>query len=211
LSDLPRYPVDTIMPDGMLQRIGARLTEKRILRLLAVLVVFTGCATANTVTFTTTLVTPGAPGVAVWENDYTLSGFSFVQYEDFQLLFDPAVFQTLLNGAATPSSDWDLLLVQPDPGLPAAGVYDMMALANGPSFAGPFSVQYMLLGSTPPASQVYQVLQLDSNGNVVGDSLEIGTALAPSGAVPEPSSLQLYAIAGLGVVVLRAARCRRRA
>jgi hypothetical protein len=199
------------MPDGMLQRIGARLTEKRILRLLAVLVVFTGCATANTVTFTTTLVTPGAPGVAIWENDYTLTGFSFVQYEDFQLLFDPAVFQQLLNGVAIPSSDWDLLLVQPDPNIPDNGVYDMMALGNGPSFSGPFSVQYTLLGSTPPTSQVYRVVQLDSNGNVVGDPLETGLALGPSGAVPEPSSLQLYTIAVLGVVVLRAVRRRGRA
>jgi hypothetical protein len=197
------------MPDGMLQRIGARLTEKRILRLLAVLVVFTGCATANTVTFTTTLVTPGTPGVAVWENDYTLSGFSFVQNDDFQLLFDDAVFVSLLNGVANPSSDWDLLLVQPDPGVPAAGVYDMLALVDGPSFSGPFSVQYTLLGSTPPVSQDFQVVHYGDGGVTLIDS---GRAtLAPSGAVPEPSSLQLLTIAGLGVVVLRAARCRGRA
>ena len=198
------------MPDGMLQRIGTRLTEGKILRLLAVLLVFTGCATANTVTFTTTLVTPGIPGEAVWENDYTLTGFSFVQNDDFQLLFDDAVFGSLLNGVANPSLDWDLLPFQPDPTIPAAGVYDMLALVGGPSFSGPFSVQYKLLGSTPPVSQDFQVVHYGDGDVTLIDS---GRAtLAPSVAVPEPSSsLQLLTIAGLGIVVLRAARCRGRA
>jgi len=195
------------MPDGFKERTGASQAAPRLVRLLLALVLTTGCGTAASITFVTQLVTPGPPGAAVWENDYTISGFNFVQNRSLQLLFDAATYESLMNGVASPANDWDLLVLPPDPAIPAAGVYDMMALVDGPSFSGPFSVQYTLLSNAaggPPTSQGFQVVQYDSDG-LAGPPLESGTAA--SVAIPEPAAGWI-AIAGLSALLARAARRR---
>jgi len=179
------------MPDGSSKVIAARL--------LAILLISAGCLSATQITFTTSLVTPGAPGTAIWEYDYTLTGFSFVTNEDLQILFDPTLFGTLQNGIAMPAGDWDLQTFQPDPGLPDNGVYDLLALVDHPSFTGPFSIQFTLLGDVPPVSQSWKVVQLDSNF-APGPVLDSGTA--NSSDLPEPAAAWL-GIAGLSVLVAR--------
>jgi hypothetical protein len=203
--DFPRYPMDTTMPDGYYKNIGGGFAGGQWLCALAVLIISTGCATAETISYTTTLITPGVPGAAVWQNDYTFSGFNLGLREAIQLQFDVMAFQSLSNGVALPASDWDLLVLQPDPGAPHNGVYDMMALVDAPSFAGPFSIQYTLLPdvAAPPSTQGYQVIQYDSD-YMPGPVLSTGTA--SSTTVPEPASIWLAAAAAAGLIRCAARR-----
>jgi hypothetical protein len=194
------------MPDGFVRRIRAARAGLVLSRLLAVLILATGCLSAAQITFLTTLVTPGSPGAAVWQNDYTLTGFSFVTNEDLQIMFDPTIFQTLSAGVANPTSDWDLLVLQPNPAQPFDGVYDLLARLDGPAFTGPFSIQYTLFGEAPPTVQPWQVVQLDSSF-IPGPILDSGVADNPG--IPEPGTIWL-GIAGVCLVALGTARRRGR-
>src|SRR5690349_13348244 len=120
------------MPDGFVKRIRATRTGIALSRLLAVLVLATGCLSAAQITFVTTLITPGLPGTAVWQNDYTLTGFSFVTNEDLQIAFDPEIFQSLSAAVANPASDWDVIILQPLPSTPDPFVYDLLSKVDGP-------------------------------------------------------------------------------
>ena len=177
------------MPDGLISRIRAAL----------LVLVLTGCLSAAQITFITTPVAAG------WQNDYTFTGFSFAAGDDLQLFFDPAEYDQLLNGVALPVSDWDLLLIQPQPAVPDNGRYDLLAVVDGPSFSGTFSIQYTVTGNAPPVAQPWQVVHFNSDfqpGPV------LGSGTATTSGIPEPATIW-FGITGLMLIVL-GTTCPRR-
>ena len=135
-------------------------------------------------------------GPRTFRYTYHLSGFALQVNQELDIHFDPLLYGTLSNGVA--SSDFDLILLQPNnpPGFP--GDYSALALVNNPSMAGPFSVDFVYLGlGQPSAPQAYSINQFSENHNFLG--------IVASGVigVPEPASVWLV---GLGVLLLLLAR-----
>lgn len=138
---------------------------------------------------------------STWQYDYqivndTLGG----PLAEFTLFFDPTRYVDL---AVTVSpAAWDLLVVQPDPGLPADGFADALALGAGLASGGALnglSVSFRYSGSGTPGPQVFTVVN-----PVTFATLEAGM----TAAVPLPAGVWLLAT-GLGAVVARARRRSR--
>ena len=92
-------------------------------------------------------------------------------------------------------SGWDLLLIQPDTGIPAAGYFDGLALADGIALddaLGGFSVTFDYLGAGTPGSQLFSIVNPNSF-----DELDSGTTKRFS--VPQPGTLPLM-LAGMGAL-----------
>ncbi len=126
-----------------------------------------------------------------WEYSYEISNDTLaVDIEEFSIYFDFTLYENLAIGS-TPSN-WDPLLLQPDPGLPDDGIYDALALsagiAPGDSLGG-FSVLFDYLGTGTPGNQAFDIL--DPFTFAVLDSGT--TQQATSAAVPEPSFWMLLA------------------
>lgn len=120
---------------------------------------------------------------------YSISGFTFQANQELDIFFDPLVYDTLFNGKA--SSDFNLLLFQPNnpPGTP--GDYSATALVNNPSLAGPFSVDFTLKPGGQPGPQPFTIFDQNFTPITSGFTTPQGV-----GVVPEPASLSL-AFAGL--------------
>ncbi len=85
----------------------------------------------------------------------TLSPFDRGAGFGVSVLFSPDLYAGL--EAPTPSSDWDLLLIQPDPALPDFGRYDLQARVASPSVAAPFVLSFVWLGSGEPGANPFEV------------------------------------------------------
>lgn len=144
----------------------------------------------------------------VYEFTYFISG-TFSANQEIDILFNPSLYTALTNGQANPSSDWDLMLFQPNvpPGQP--GDYSAYAQVNNPSLAGPFTVDATYTGSGQPGSQHFMIQQFDSSGMNVISQIDSGwTTPYNADPVPEPSSVFLSAV-GLSVLgVFKAVRRR---
>ena len=83
------------------------------------------------------------------------------------------------------NADFDLLVVPPDLALTSNGFYDAQALRNAPSFADPFKVRFVWLGTagTSPGAQPVTVYNADFSTQSQGQT------------VPEPSTLVLLVAA----------------
>ena len=91
------------------------------------------------------------------------------------------------------NADFDLLVAQPDLALHSNGFYDAQALRNNPSFAAPFKLRFVWLGTagTTPGAQPYTVYNADFSTQSQGQT------------VPEPSALALVlAVQGATVLVV---------
>ena len=80
------------------------------------------------------------------------------------------------------NADFDLLTVQPDFNLSSNGFYDAQALRNNPSFADPFKLRFVRLGTggATPGAQPYTVYNTDFSTQSLGQTT----------SVPGPSALQ---------------------
>jgi hypothetical protein len=149
--------------------------------------------------FGSVLATSGTIGYEVtslggneYQYSYFLSGFSFNQNEAFDIQFNPALYAdgSLISGVA--GSSFTLSLLQPNsPFSGNPGDYEAESNVNGPSLAGPFTVDFSYSGVGLPGPQSYVLEQFDSN-NIFIDDVGSGTTTA----VPEPGALSL---AGLGL------------
>ena len=112
-------------------------------------------AHAVTVTFSATPL-----GGTSWRYDYVLTNDTLaVPVEEFTIYFPPNLYANLLAGA-TPG--WDILVVQPDLGIPDDGFYDGLSIglggiAPGGSASG-FSVTFNYLGGGAPGAQPFEVV-----------------------------------------------------
>jgi len=146
-------------------------------------------------------------GNNVFRYEFFPIGLGLMQFQDFDVQFDAALFSGLSNGVA--GSDFRLALLQPGNPLGAPGSYSALALIDNPSLAGPFSVDVNWLGSGAPGSLPFFIHQFDASGRILetigSGSLE---AAGPVGA-PEPAS---WLLGGSGLVIgglLRKVRASR--
>jgi hypothetical protein len=119
-------------------------------------------------------------------------------FSGFSVYFDPALFANL--ALADSPSGWDSIVLQPDTGLPAPGLFDTLALdlADLPAVGatqGGFRVTFDWLGggAMEPGRLRYTIN--DENFQVLAEGL----------TVPEPSSILLASL-GLGGLALRRRR-----
>lgn len=139
-----------------------------------------------------------------WEYTYTVTNDTLASdIELIDVFFTLGLYENLAP-TVTPAG-WDPLVFQPDPAIPADGLYDVLALfvpgiAPGDTLGG-FGVQFDFLGTGTPSDQFFEIVDPFTFAPVDSGSTQASsTGPAP---VPEPSTIWL---AGIGLVGLFGAR-----
>lgn len=100
---------------------------------------------------------------STWQYTYTVTNnLSSVNLSEFTTFFALGEYSNLTLMSAP--GNWSPIVAQPDPGLPADGFYDSVALDSGltkGSSQGGFSVEFTYNGPGTPGSQVFNFV--DSN------------------------------------------------
>ena len=135
---------------------------------------------------------------------YVVSDFTFALDQELDIRFDPTLYGTLSNGAA--GSDFAVLLLQPNNPPGAFGDFSALALAQNPSLAVVFSVDFTFLASGKPGAQPFLVNQFDASGNFVSTLTSGSTTLQET--APEPACLLLTGAGLLMTAMLRSIRRR---
>jgi hypothetical protein len=136
---------------------------------------------------------PDAGPLDVWSYTYRVSGRTFAKGEGLSVLFEVGSHSNLLSPPPIVNADWDAIVLQPDPLLPAPGRYDAQAQVDAPSLADDFGVAFAWLGAGAPGAQRFEIYGPDFQ------TLETGTTVP----VPEPASAVGLAL-GLACLALRA-------
>lgn len=123
------------------------------------------------------------PGTDLWQYSYSVQDFVFPAGFGFSILFDYTRYGRM-EPPAPAGDDWDVIVLQPDPALPADGLYDALALMGSPSLSNAFVQTFVWLGPGTPESQPFAVY--DSSFQTIDTGLT---------AVPEPSTGMLMTIA----------------
>ena len=143
------------------------------------------------------------PGQDLWEYSYQVSGLALTTGQGFTIFFDFSRYALLQHPPPLVNADFDLLTVQPDPALNSNGFYDALALRNNPSFADPFRLRFVWLGTagSTPGAQPYTVYNADFSTQSQGQTTN----------VPEPGAIALLLItAWLAAPAASRTRGRRR-
>ena len=134
---------------------------------------------AATILYTATDVADLVPGQDLWEYRYVVSGLTLTAGQGFTIFFAPNLYTLLETPPPFVNADWDALTVQPDVLLNSAGYYDALALRTNPSFADPFKLRFVWLGTGTPGAQPFTVYDTDFSTISQGQTTTI----------PEPSGL----------------------
>jgi hypothetical protein len=136
-------------------------------------------------------------GTNQYRYDYTVTDLTVAAFHDISIEFDASLYSALTNPAA-PSADWDILLLQPDVPSGATGFFDALALVDGASLNGVFSVEFTYLGGGTPGPQPFSILLFADDGETLLDVVQTGVTKSRT-PVPEPtvSVLALIAVGGL--------------
>lgn len=177
----------------LLKKMAARAAVASLLALG----LFLPCAWATTIGYHSVHL-----GGTQWRNDYTVTNDTLaVPIEEFTIFFDNGLYATLVD--ASTASGWDILVIQPDGAIPAAGFMDALALAGGiapGASLGGFSIIFDYLGTGTPPPQAFSIVDPVTFAQIDG-----GFTTRP-GIVPAPSTPWLM-LAGLIALL----RVRRRA
>ena len=115
---------------------------------------------ARAATIDTTLLDLGG---SVWEATFSITNDLAVDINQFTVYFDVASYRSL--GLGPTPTDWDAIVLQPDPLLPDDGIYDALALtaglAPGTSLGG-FTVQFLFLGAGAPGPLQFDIVDPDT-------------------------------------------------
>ncbi|MGK5011442.1 hypothetical protein [Janthinobacterium sp. MDB2-8] len=163
--------------------------------LLALLLCAMSVARATSIGYTATSL-----GGTQWRYDYTVSNTMLAMpIEEFTLFFSVGQYAKLHNISTAPG--WDVLLVQPDPAIPASGYVDALALAlaggivPGATATG-FSVTFDYLGAGNPGAQPFSILDPVS-------FIELEAGSTQPAAVALPSTPWLLLAGVLAMACLR--------
>ncbi len=134
-------------------------------------------------------------GGSVWRYDYSIENNTLTDpIAEFTIYFSETLYENLT--VLSSPIDWDSIVVQPDPGLPANGFFDALplstSLALGAS-AGLFSITFTYLGTSIPGIQLFDVY--DDSFNL----LDSGSTL-PMSPVPEPDTFIMMML-GLALLI----------
>ena len=138
-------------------------------------------------------------GANRWQYTYDVSNTSLAEgISAFTIWFDLNKYEDLtITSPAELASDWDQLVLQPDPQLLDDGLFDVLAIGDsidvGQSVPG-FSVSFDWMGQGEPDTQFYEVIN--------PDTYEV---TANGFTVPEPTSMLIF---GLASFLARARRKR---
>ena len=167
----------------------------RVALLVLLGVCLAGAVSAGTILTTDTFVSGNT-----YHEVFTFQGFTLSMGMLIEIHYPASQYGSLSNGVAQPSSDWSLVLLQPNNPLGADGIYSMQANVNNPSFAGPFSVDFTFLGGGQP-NGVHPFFVLNSDFSVNSSGFT---------GVPEPATFSMAGVGGvlLSLFILR--RYRRR-
>lgn len=143
------------------------------------------------------------PGQDLWQASYSLGGPGLNAGQGFTLYYAHDRYRDLTSVAPPSHPGWDLLVVQPDPGLPDAGFFDGLALVDSPSLAPPFVLTFVWLGGgAGPEQQPFELYDLTGGFSII----DSGTTIP----VPEPEAgALLIALAGCGGLLFRRARAQQ--
>ncbi|MGK5030196.1 hypothetical protein [Janthinobacterium sp. MDT1-19] len=162
--------------------------------LLALLLCAMSVAHSSSIGYTATSL-----GGTQWRYDYTVSNTTLaVPIEEFTLFFSVGQYANLHDVSTAPG--WDVLLVQPDPAIPASGYLDALALAGGivpGATATGFSITFDYLGAGSPGAQPFSILD-----PVSFIELEAGSTQPAAVALPSTPWLLLAGVLAVA--------CRRR-
>jgi hypothetical protein len=157
---------------------------KLISRASLVLLMGMSCAQATTIDYTATQL-----GGTRWRYDYTVHNDTLGSpLQDFTIYFNENLFANLANESTQAS--WDLLLIQPDTNIPAAGFFDGLAPDSGLAFgawADGFSVSFDYFGTGMPGRQSFSIYETATWG-------EIEKGMTGTAAVPLPGTLSLLVL-----------------
>ena len=123
-----------------------------------------------------------------WEYVYTVSNLTLAEpIEEFTVWFGLGQFAQLVATSETPvTTEWDELVVQPDPVLTDDGFYDALAtgsgIAPGSSVWG-FTVHFDWLGAGEPGAQLFEIIDPDTFETIYSGQ-----------TVPEPAASILLAV-----------------
>jgi len=143
---------------------------------------------------------PDAGSVDQWEIRYFVSGGSFAQSGGFSILFPGALYASLSVLEPRNADVWDVIALQPDPQLPADGLFDAQAVVEDPSLAIVFSALVGWIGPGTPGPQAFEIY---APGFSIIDT---GTTVL----VPEPGSAALLAAGAAALAAGRRRGARRR-
>jgi len=126
-----------------------------------------------------------------WIYQYTVSAAATdPAINELTIFFDATLYANLLLVSAP--SDWDALTIDPDPGLPADGFFDALALVTGiapGASLGGFAVSFEFLGNGRPGSQGFDIVDPLTFATISSGI----TRLDRPAEVPEPASAWLLA------------------
>ena len=126
---------------------------------------------------------------ARWTFTYSFDPAGFAPDEGIAILFDEGLFDGLVD-LSVGGDDWDILVLQADPGLPDPGYFDFLSLRSDPALPGAgLSVAATWLGApgTRPGVQPFEHYRLNSDGSLL--TLNTGTTEAAPTVIPEPSTM----------------------
>jgi hypothetical protein len=140
-------------------------------------------------------------GEDLWEYRYFLVDPTFPLDQGFTIFFDHSAVASLgLPPGAGTDASWDILLGQPEPGIPANGFYDGLAIVPDAVPRNPFVVNFVLLpGASLPGEQPFEIYTLVGGFKVIDSGM--------TARVAEPITLSLI---GLGASALAVRTTHRR-
>jgi hypothetical protein len=142
-------------------------------------------AAAVTISFEVTDLPDALPGEDLYRYEYSLSDFPFPAGYGFSIFFNHALYTSLESPPPPVGPDWDILSIQPDPGLPDDGLYDALALVDTPATLSGFTIEFVWLGAGVPGSQPFVIY--DS----AFETIESGQTRTRVVGVPETPALGL--------------------
>jgi len=164
------------------------------LQLLVWLALGIASANATIIDFTATQLS-----VQHWRYDYAIHNDTLgMPIKEFTIFFGEDAYANLSSVSSL--AQWDLILIQPDAAIPAAGYFDGLGLsasiAANATLTG-LSVSFDYSGTGSPGAQLFSIIDPVSFTEV-----EMGLTTHAAVALPLPDSLSLIVIGLLSVAIV---------